>query len=187
VRVFKLLGKKYFVLGWRDVERAIDAIVPGIRGYAPTKLVAPLRWGLIVAGLLSDRVEIGEVYAIGVKLYKSIDERRERVKIYQPLPISLKGERVLLVDDVSDTGRTLTVVHRILRAKGARELRTATLHTKPWTSFVPDYYFKQLDGWICYPWARHEDASNILKLLESKLGQARAKQLMRRHGIASWL
>jgi len=184
VKLVRLLDQRYFVLNWKDVERAVKAIGLQIEEFAPTKLVAPLRWGPIVASLLSDFLGMREVYTIGVRFYRCIAEREKEVKIYQPLVVSLKGERVLIVDDVSDTGETLSKVHAILQAKKPRMLKSATLHIKPWTKFVPDYYYKKLDGWICYPWARHEDARNIFSKLKKEHGSMKAKRMLRKLGFS---
>ncbi|WP_243666043.1 phosphoribosyltransferase [Vulcanisaeta sp. JCM 16159] len=59
---------------------------------------------------------------------------------------------MLVVDDVTDTGKTLAVARDILRFYGAREVRTATLYVKPWSKIKPDYYVGTTDKWILFPW-----------------------------------
>jgi hypoxanthine phosphoribosyltransferase len=49
---------------------------------------------------------------------------------------------------------------------------------------VPDYYYKKLDGWICYPWAKHEDARDIFLKLKKEYGSTKAKQMLRRLGFS---
>ena len=58
----------------------------------------------------------------------------------------------LLVDDVSDSGRTLQVAIDLARLYGAREVRTATLYIKKKTMLVPDYFVEEVDRWIVFPW-----------------------------------
>ena len=65
---------------------------------------------------------------------------------------ALIGKRVLLVDDVSDSGRTLAMVDQLLRASGA-EVRTVVLYTKPGTVHVPHYTWKATTRWIDFPWS----------------------------------
>ena len=65
---------------------------------------------------------------------------------------ALNGKRVLLVDDVSDSGRTLAKVLRLLTDEGA-EVRTATLYTKSHTVLVPDFDYRRTDDWIIFPWS----------------------------------
>jgi hypoxanthine phosphoribosyltransferase len=65
---------------------------------------------------------------------------------------ALAGLKVLLVDDVSDSGHTLALVDGILR-ESAGEVRTATLYTKPRTVHVPDFTWRETDDWIIFPWS----------------------------------
>jgi hypoxanthine phosphoribosyltransferase len=62
------------------------------------------------------------------------------------------GKKVLLVDDVSDSGRTLAMVVQLLKAGGA-DLRTVVLYTKPGTVYEPTYSWKRTDKWINFPWS----------------------------------
>lgn len=59
---------------------------------------------------------------------------------------------MLLVDDVSDSGRTLAMVVDLLREHGA-VVRTLTLYSKPRTVLVPDYIWRDTDKWITFPWS----------------------------------
>ena len=65
---------------------------------------------------------------------------------------ALGGKRVLLVDDVSDSGRTLAKVLGLLTDEGA-EVRTATLYTKSHTVLAPDFDYRRTDDWIVFPWS----------------------------------
>lgn len=64
----------------------------------------------------------------------------------------LDGRRVLLVDDVADSGRTLALAVQLLKDKGA-EVRSVTIYTKPTTIIQPDYAWKDTDLWIDFPWS----------------------------------
>ena len=60
--------------------------------------------------------------------------------------------RVLVVDDVADTGTSLEFVVRRLKGKGAREIRTATIAYKPRSRVKPDYFVYETDKWVVFPW-----------------------------------
>ena len=68
------------------------------------------------------------------------------------LVLAVLTDRVLLVDDVSDSGRTLAMVVQLLEAGGA-DLRTVVLYTKPGTVYEPTYTWKRTDKWINFPWS----------------------------------
>ncbi|MDR0435298.1 MAG: phosphoribosyltransferase [Propionibacteriaceae bacterium] len=65
---------------------------------------------------------------------------------------SLEGKRLLVVDDVVDSGRTMALVQKLLRGFGA-EVRTCVLYAKPTTVVVPDYVWRRTDKWIVFPWS----------------------------------
>jgi hypothetical protein len=79
---------------------------------------------------------------------------------------ALAGLSVLLVDDVSDSGRTLALVLAMLR-ESAAEVRCATLYTKPRTVLIPDYTWRETDDWIVFPWSALPivDAPEVTALL----------------------
>jgi len=91
-----------------------------------------------------------------VKLYISAGQRGERPYLRQPLTLSIKDRRVLLVDDVSDSGLTLQFSVQALSLYMPAEIKTATLYIKPWTRYVPDYYAEQVNEWVIFPWETGE-------------------------------
>jgi hypoxanthine phosphoribosyltransferase len=108
----------------------------------------------VVAGALA--------YALGVKLADAMNvEFYTDVATTLPDPVllaplldieSIAGRRVLVADDVADSGRTMQLVIEILVANGA-EVRTAVLYTKPTSVFRVDFAWKQTDAWIVFPWS----------------------------------
>jgi hypothetical protein len=78
------------------------------------------------------------------------------------------GLKVLVVDDVSDTGSSLRTAMEHVADRGASEVRVATLHVKPWTTFRPDYYAAEVDAWIVYPWEPVESMISMAGRLEKR-------------------
>ena len=158
MRKIEFEGILYIWLSWNDVLKDIEALSGKIKQISEKidKIVGVLRWGSLIAVLLSDKLRINRVYSVGCRHYTGIDER-ERFEIYQPLPSSFKSDCALIVDDVSDTGETLSQLKEYIRKKSKKVL-TATLHVKSHTSFIPDLYARKFEGrvWICYPWSRYE-------------------------------
>ena len=158
-------GTRYVVLKWVDVDRMVNELALKIETfYHPHLVVGIHRGGATVAHLLTDRLGLHRFHSIGCESYRGIAKAGE-VKIYQPLTIkSLRSQDVLLVDDVSDTGRSLRqVVENEVLPKKPQTLRTATLHIKPETIYLPDYYIKKVDGWIIYPWETYETAEAVVR------------------------
>ena len=140
-------------LTWWQVDRAVFSLAEELRKkFTPDVIVGIARGGLIPAVRLSHVLGDVEVKVIDVKFYKDIDERMEKPAITIPLHGSLKGKKVVIVDDVSDTGKTLEVVIDEVKKAGASEVKVACLSMKPWTKVVPDFYVFRTDKWVVFPW-----------------------------------
>ncbi len=68
-----------------------------------------------------------------------------------------------MVDDVSDQGDSLLALIDLLRRDGAADVRTATVHFKPWSKLRPDFFVVETDSWIIYPWELYESIRLILE------------------------
>lgn len=139
-------------LTWWQVDRAIFSLADKLREYKPDVIVGIARGGLIPAVRLSHILGDIELKVIDVKFYTDINEHTEMPKITIPIYGDLKDKKVVIVDDVSDTGKTLEVVINEVKRLGAKEIKVACLAMKPWTSVVPDFYVFRTDKWIVFPW-----------------------------------
>jgi hypoxanthine phosphoribosyltransferase len=133
----------------RTISRAIVA-----DGFVPDVVVAIARGGLLPAGAIAYGLGAKNCGAINVEFYTGIGTVLDAPEVLPPeLDMNyLDGRRVLLVDDVADSGRTLELAVRLLREKGA-DVRSVTIYTKPTTIIEPDYSFKSTDLWIDFPWS----------------------------------
>lgn len=130
--------------------------------FRPDVIVGLSRGGLVLSRILSDIMEIERIGVIGITFYKGM-KRMERPEIFQDLSMDVRGKKVLLVDDVADTGRSLEAAKAHIMARGATEVKIATIHYKPTASFMPDYYVMTTTSWIAYPWERHEIERELAK------------------------
>ncbi|HDJ67150.1 MAG TPA: phosphoribosyltransferase [Nitrososphaeria archaeon] len=176
MEILEVGGSKYLKISWRRLEELIEALAEKIiaSSYNPDILVGILRGGATVAHLLSDVLGLYRIYPIGCSSYIDVG-KKEELKIYSPLAIKdLSGKRVLVVDDVADDGGTLKgVVEFEILPRNPLEVKTATLHMKPWCRFKPDYYVEVTDAWIIYPWEKHEVVRQVAKKFIEDLGWER--------------
>ena len=123
-------------------------------GYETDIVIAIARGGMLLAGSLSYALGVKSCGALNVEFYTGVGTRLPEPIILPPMldESSLDGRRVLLVDDVSDSGRTLALVIQLLEASGA-EVRTVVLYTKPHTVQEADYTWRRTDKWINFPWS----------------------------------
>ncbi len=143
---------------WGDIEEAVATVSSRIEesGFRPDVIIGIIRGGLVPARLVADRIGVDEIATMDIKLYKGVGLRGERPYLRQPPLLDLFNKRVLIVDDVSDTGLTLQLAVEAVNLYMPAEVRTATLYIKPWTDFVPDYYAVSTRSWIVFPWERGE-------------------------------
>lgn len=133
-------------------------------GFVPEVVVAIARGGLLPAGAIAYGLGVKNCGAINVEFYTGIGTVLDAPELLPPeLDMTyLSGRRVLLVDDVADSGRTLDLAVRLLTERGA-DVRSAVIYTKPTTIIQPDFSWKDTDRWIDFPWSwqgsvREEDA-----------------------------
>jgi len=123
-------------------------------GYEPDMILAIARGGLLIAGALGYALAVKNLYTMNVEFYTGVEERREVPLILPPVPDFqlVKKSRVLIVDDVADTGGTLKVVKEFCAGKVV-EVRCACLYQKPHSVVKCEYVWKHTDRWINFPWS----------------------------------
>ena len=123
-------------------------------GFETDIVVAIARGGMLLAGSLAYALGVKSCGALNVEFYTGVGERLDAPVVLPPMldEQSLVGKRVLLVDDVSDSGRTLDMVMQLLKASGA-DVRSIVLYTKPGTVHEPDYTWRRTPLWITFPWS----------------------------------
>ncbi len=144
------------VLPWGGVGDATRALAQRIADdcFVPDVVVAIARGGLLVGGALAYALGVKSCGSINVELYTGVDETLPEPLVLPPHldGASLAGRRVLLADDVSQSGLTLRLAVEILTGMGA-EVRSACFYTKPGTSYAPDWSWRETDRWIVFPWS----------------------------------
>ncbi|WP_267887578.1 phosphoribosyltransferase, partial [endosymbiont of Ridgeia piscesae] len=105
-----------------------------------------------------------------------------------PLSAHVSGRRVLLVDDVSDSGDTFEIALAHLRTRGAPAIvRIAVIHHKIQSHFTPDFHARKIVKWrwLTYPWALLEDLTTFVGKMKPVPRDAEeiARHLHQEHGI----
>jgi hypothetical protein len=133
-------------------------------GFVPDCLVGISRGGLWVVRTLSDFFDIKDVHITRVIYYEDVKTTKTKPNLIQDVDKKfLKNKKLLIVDDVSDTGNSLDFTVNLIKEKGIKNFKTATLHYKPWSIFKPDYFIEETDKWIIYPWEIGETIRSIMK------------------------
>jgi hypoxanthine phosphoribosyltransferase len=146
---------------WEDQYRLAKALAEKIRssGYRPDLVIAIGRGGYVPARILCDLLSLNRLTSVRAEHWGTPAEKEEKAVIRFPVCTGIRGERILIVDDVTDTGDSMAVVVDHVKGLGPSEVRTAVLHHKEVSGFLPDYFAVVCPvwKWIVYPWALHED------------------------------
>lgn len=122
--------------------------------YKPDLILSIARGGLLIGGALGYAMGVKNVSVINVEFYTGIGQTLEQPVMLPPTPeaVDLSGMKVLIADDVADSGKTLELVQQYC-AETVTESRTAVIYHKPRSIITPDYVWKKTDRWIDFPWS----------------------------------
>jgi hypoxanthine phosphoribosyltransferase len=155
-------------------------------GYDAEVVVAIARGGFPPARFLCDFLGIPDMACIQVQHYAPGAQQEARARIRFPLGGDVRGLRVLVVDDVNDSGDTFRAALDHLADSGAAAIRTACLHEKTTTVTPADFRAVEVREWhwIIYPWAVMEDVGGFLRRLPSvPSAEEAAQHLEETYGI----
>ena len=144
------------VLTWEGFGKAVVQLAEQIRdgGYDPDVILGIARGGLPLAASLAYSLGVKNLSVLNVEYYTGVNERLD-FPVILPSPfdrVDLTGARLLIVDDVADTGVTLQLVHETV-GDAVSDLRTAVLYEKPRSVVHCDYIWREVDAWIDFPWS----------------------------------
>jgi hypoxanthine phosphoribosyltransferase len=123
-------------------------------GFRPDLILSIARGGLFVAGALGYALDVKNLHVMNVEFYTGVDKRLPMPVVLPPVPspIDLSGARVLVADDVADTGATLKLVKDFCLQHVA-EVRCAVIYEKPSTTVQCEYVWRRTSRWINFPWS----------------------------------
>lgn len=138
-------------VSWNEIDHIVNELAKKI-DYLPDWLIGVSRGGLVPVRLLSDRLGIQNVAIVRAEFYKSMGETHDYPRITQDVCVDLAGRKILIVDDVADTGRSLIALKEYFHKKGVKEVKIATFHVKPHSIVKPDFFVEETSSWLVYPW-----------------------------------
>jgi len=141
------------IVGWDALEDLVRDVA-GRLGADYDVMLAITRGGLVPAGMLAYRLGIRNILVAAVAYYDSEGHPGPKPTFLQfPADPQLRGQRVLIVDEVWDSGTTIHAVTERVRQAGGLPT-TVVLHYKPTHSVVPgepDFHAVTTDRWVVYP------------------------------------
>ena len=147
------------VMSWDDLGAGARELAEMVAddGYRPDMILGIARGGLLVCGAIGYALGVKNTFTMNVEFYTGVDERLDIPMILPPVPdlIDFADFKVLIADDVADTGATLKLVQEFCEGKVA-EVRCAVLYEKPRSEVKCEYVWKRTDRWITFPWSAQD-------------------------------
>jgi len=133
----------------RDLARAIAN-----SAFQPDIILSIARGGLFVAGALGYALSVKNLHVTNVEFYNGVGTTLEMPVMLPPVPsaVDFSAKKVLIADDVADTGKTIELVHEFVSGHVA-EVRTAVIYEKSQSLIKCDYVWRRTDQWINFPWS----------------------------------
>lgn len=170
------------LVSWDEIvewSRGLAGIIKR-SGYRPDIVVAVSRGGFVPARLLCDFLGIDNLLSVQSQHWTEAAKVEERAILKFGYVIDASGKRVLVVDDIVDTGETLKLARDFIEERWRPlEVRTAALQwISPVAKFRPDFYYIEVKDWTWfqYPWTRLEDTYQFIKRMMSEAGKEMGKE-----------
>jgi uncharacterized protein len=163
------------IMSWDDLGDGTRELAQAVvdDGYRPDIILGIARGGLLVGGALGYALGVKNTFTMNVEFYTGIDERLDMPMILPPVPdlVDFADFKVLIADDVADTGATLELVKEFCEGKVA-EVRCAVLYEKSRSAVQCEYVWRRTDLWITFPWSADDPVSAPLASTGPRAQQA---------------
>jgi hypoxanthine phosphoribosyltransferase len=148
---------------WADLEGWSDHLAGQIRagGGVPETVVALTRGGWVPARMLADRLGLRRLLAVRAQHWGVTARPDGKAELTEGLAHSIQGQKVLVVDDIADTGESLRLAVDHVRAGGPTSVESATCLCIAHAKFRPTYTAEEIPSgawvWVVFPWNFFED------------------------------
>ena len=158
-------GAKFEVPTWNKIYDMLLSQAEKIRqsSFKPDVIVGVTRGGWVPARVLSDLLGFPDFATVRVEFYLGVTETRNEPVLIQGVSAAVTGKKVLIVDDVADTGKSLQLAREHVLQQGATEVKIATVYRKPWSVIKPDYYETETSCWVVFPLETKETIRKIVE------------------------
>jgi uncharacterized protein len=155
---------KFIAPSWDEILAKSIKLAEKIRGAEKEQfdgIVGISRGGLALTRILSDLLDTQNVMITRCEYYTDIGEKKKKPVITQKIQGNISGKKILVVDDVADSGESMSVIKEYLLSKHPSDLKVSTLFVKPWSKMLPNYFVARTDAWIIFPWEYYEAIKSL--------------------------
>ena len=158
---------QYLPVSWKTYHETAQKLAATVLDHTEPidQIVAISRGGLTLGHLLTDLLRI-PISIITIQSYTDIQTSGEAI-LTAKLQNSIKHKHILLVDDVSDSGKTMRRAIKYVTRAGAKKVTTVTMFYKPRSVYRPDYFARLTTKWIIFPYEPIEMILLISKQMQT--------------------
>ena len=151
-----VMGDERENLSWQafgDASRELATVIAA-DGFEPDLILSIARGGLFLAASLGYALAVKNLHVMNVEFYDGVGTTLDMPVMLPPVPsaVDFSEKKVLIADDVADSGRTMQLVRAFIRDH-VDDVRTAVIYEKPQSVIRCDYVWKRTDRWINFPWS----------------------------------
>ena len=179
------------LISWDEAYHLSRKLAKAVKssGFHPDLVVAIGRGGFVPARIVCDFLLHSLLTSIKIEHWDIAACKRPEASVRFPLAMDVRDQKILIVDDVTDTGDTLRIAIDYIKSQGAGDIKTAVMQHKTTSALEPDFYADLITDWrwIIYPWAAHEDVLGFTeKVLTSEAATVEqiGDALMERYSLA---
>ena len=181
----ELKGPLCYVLDFDDIYNYAYQTANKIKdsGWRPDAIVGIARGGWVHARIACDLLGVKDLFSVKVDHWGVTATKDGKAKLTCPLTGDVERKRVLVVDDITDTGESLTMAVEHVKEKGAADVKSATLMHIAGSKFVPDYFGVEIAwAWEIWPWNFYEDISALItKIFEGEKVKEMSTAELKKH------
>jgi len=146
-------------LSWQafgDASRELATVIAA-DGFEPDLILSIARGGLFLAASLGYALAVKNLHVMNVEFYDGVGTTLDMPVMLPPVPsaVDFSEKKVLIADDVADSGRTMQLVRAFIKDH-VDDVRTAVIYEKPQSLIKCDYVWKRTDRWINFPWSSQD-------------------------------
>ena len=156
-------------VSWKDIEDWTKGIMKMIIAddYNPDIIVGIARGGLVPARMVADYLFKKDLLSIKTEHWGVTATMDGKAVLKEKLNYDISGKKVLIVDDITDTGESMRLSYNYIKSLNPAEVKTTSMLYVNGSSYTPDYYGKGLSkeewAWFVFPWNVYEDTYNLSK------------------------